>query len=330
MAMEGEDLALQQHRVQANQVINQQGGFVFEVNDVAKLSRLLIVSQSRVNANERIRRQELIRESLHNLIRNGRSDEVIEMLKDFSAQGRCCQRSNVIYCLALCARYSEGEHSKSTRRAAYRIFPQICLIPTDLFQFAQYYKTISKIQDPRFNTGSGWGRAHKRAIRNWYLKKEGKKLAYFATKYKRRNGWSHKDLLKLCHPKPSNDMKCHLAVFKYISHGYKAVEGYLRTNPQPLDLCETLGILFAVHEASRAENKEDIIDLIRNHGLVHEQVPNRFLKDREVKAILKYKFINYTNEGSRHFSLASMQSVRAVESLWRNFVKQVVDSVYSC
>ena len=52
--------------------------------------------------------------------------------------------------------------------------------------------------------GTGWGRAHKTAIQNWYLQfgDDPEKLLQLVTKYKKREDWTHKDVLRLAHPKP--------------------------------------------------------------------------------------------------------------------------------
>ena len=52
---------------------------------------------------------------------------------------------------------------------------------------------------------TGWGRAMRRCIQQWYLNKQPKHLAILLTKYPQRGGWSHRDLLRLAHPKIAND-----------------------------------------------------------------------------------------------------------------------------
>src|SRR5947209_5856536 len=49
----------------------------------------------------------------------------------------------------------------------------------------------------------GWGRGTKRAVAAWYAGQEPRALAYQLTKYARRNGWTHRDLLRLAHPVPA-------------------------------------------------------------------------------------------------------------------------------
>lgn len=50
-------------------------------------------------------------------------------------------------------------------------------------------------------SGTGWGRAHKRAVSNWYtnFQKNPEKLARLVTKFKNRESWCHKDVLRLAH-----------------------------------------------------------------------------------------------------------------------------------
>ncbi|KAG2449721.1 hypothetical protein HYH02_005248 [Chlamydomonas schloesseri] len=47
-----------------------------------------------------------------------------------------------------------------------------------------------------------WGRAMRRTVAQWYLAKTPAAVAFQATKYSQRNGWSHADLLRLAHPDP--------------------------------------------------------------------------------------------------------------------------------
>jgi len=219
----------------------------------------------------------------------GRSGELLHKIWELSIEGRCCNRSNLVYCLACCARYrgpkegvqdaAQAELFKEVRQTACNMVIEVCCTPTDLFQFVADFVRIGK----DLYGCSGWGRAFKRAIRKWYLQKEGKMLAYHVTKYQRRHDWSHKDLLKLSHPKVDNEKGSHAAVFRYVTRGYKAIQEWMDWTPMEEDLCATLGVLYAAHEASRTDEIETIIDLVRNHGLVHEQVPNKFLKNRQVK-----------------------------------------------
>jgi 60 kDa SS-A/Ro ribonucleoprotein len=57
-----------------------------------------------------------------------------------------------------------------------------------------------------FVLGTGWGNAHKRAVSKWYtgFARNPELLARVVTKCKKRNNWSHIDVIRLAHTKPSD------------------------------------------------------------------------------------------------------------------------------
>ena len=63
----------------------------------------------------------------------------------------------------------------------------------------------------------GWGRALKRAVAGWYLGRKPDDAAYQVLKYGQREGWSHRDLLRLSHPKASDPGLD--AVFRFAANG---------------------------------------------------------------------------------------------------------------
>ena len=294
--MECDDIPLQQVNSRDGQLQHQSGGFVFETSTIQHLKRLLILGHSRLLSADEGRTQSDIKKLVINLIEKGRGCQVVQMLRDFGEEGRCGNRSALIYCLAFCAtaKCQSKEHGgvlfTDVKRAAYDMLSKICCIPTDLFQFVRYCEEIRTETYPSY----GWGRSHRRAIKKWYLEKPEKHLAYLVTKYKKRKGWSHKRLLNLLHIKPGDCTKSQEAIFRYISRGYTAMNNCFVQEIQEEDLCSTLGVLYAVHRASLAEREEDVLDVIKNHNLVHEQVPNKFLRSREVRIILKYTLHNVT------------------------------------
>jgi len=292
----------QQFQVSDNQVRNSAGGYVFQVDSINRLKRYLVLGSESgsYHANGReLGLQNL--KSLTELIKDGRGKEVIDIIREYSVEGRCAKQTTIVYCLAVCARFHDGNHSEKyvqTRREAYRILPQVCRIPTDLFQFVKFCEDVSKGID----TKTGWGRAHRKAIRNWYLEKAGRRLAFLVTKYKQRNDWSHKDLLKLCHPKVGNDKSSHAVVFKYIIKGFEETKAFVesRENYPSMDqeLSTTYGLLNAVNDAtaignnadlSFSEKEDKIINLIKNYDLVREHLPTQLLTSRKVWHALMFK-----------------------------------------
>src|SRR5205085_836693 len=65
----------------------------------------------------------------------------------------------------------------------------------------------------------GWGRGLRSAVADWYTSKPIQELATQILKHRHRKGWSHRDLLRLSHPKPPTPD--HNALFQW------AVEGKL-------------------------------------------------------------------------------------------------------
>jgi 60 kDa SS-A/Ro ribonucleoprotein len=82
--------------------------------------------------------------------------------------------------------------------------PRVCRIGTHLFHFAEFREQVAR-----------WGRGAKRAVASWYEDMPVDKLAYQAVKYRKRDGWKHRDLLRLSHPKPDGDNQDQL--FKFIT-----------------------------------------------------------------------------------------------------------------
>jgi hypothetical protein len=58
----------------------------------------------------------------------------------------------------------------------------------------------------------GWGRGWRRVVTDWYLRKEPIELSECVTKYRGQYGWTHRDIIKLSHPKSAdvgNDGLCY-------------------------------------------------------------------------------------------------------------------------
>ena len=297
--MEIQRIPGQQYQVDEKQVKNSAQGFVFQANAINRLKRYLVLgseSGTYYADGRELGKQNV--SSLLALLKEGRGKEAVEVIREYSVEGRCAKQNTIVYCLALCARYHDGNHSANyvaTRKEAYKILPDVCRIPTDLFHFVQYCEDISKGIDDK----TGWGRAHRKAIRKWYLEKSGRRLAFLVTKYKQRDGWSHKDLIKLCHPRVGTEYPSQGIVFKHIIKGFDVANSYVnnRENSHPVDeeTSKTIGLLDAVNKATSignatdvpfAEREAQILYLIRTHDLVREHLPTEFLTSLKVSIIM--------------------------------------------
>lgn len=104
---------------------------------------------------------------------------------------------SLVFALAVCARMSK---ELKTRQAAYKVLADVCKTPAQLFHFVSYAEKVS-------GQTTGWGRAQRKAVSDWYNGKATVALAQAVTKIKQRYGWSHMDVLRLAHVKASKDSK---------------------------------------------------------------------------------------------------------------------------
>lgn len=148
-----------------------------------------------------------------------------------------------------------------TRKAAFAALPKVCRIGTHLYMFEAFRKDLE----------GGWGRTHKESIAKWFTDKDPRKLAYQVAKYKQREGWSARDLLRKSHPVAENPV--HDAIFKWVvSEGKEVKEGL----PEFLHAC---------NEVKNAPLKR-ALEIIREYRLPREVLPTELLNDKDVWSVM--------------------------------------------
>jgi 60 kDa SS-A/Ro ribonucleoprotein len=241
----------------SNQLPNSAGGYAFAVNDWARLDRFLVLGAE--GGTYYISERKLTVENAgavqRCIVKDG--GRTVRRIVEISEAGRAPRNDPAVFALALAA--SLG--SPDTRAAALAALPRVCRVGTHLFQFAENVQAFR-----------GWGRALRRAVGAWYAALEPRGLAYQLCKYQRRNGWSHRDLLRLTHPKVEKDSPTGRALAW--AAGKPDATTALADAP--------LAPLWAFEQAKRATAKSEVIRLIREHGLVRECVPTRWLGEAEV------------------------------------------------
>lgn len=232
-----------------NMVVNEAGGYGFQVNDWDYLDRFLIIGTTggAYYANE----SKLTQDGLKLVSRCVDADgkRTIDRIVEISQSGRAPKNDPAIAALAIAA----AANDVNTRQYALSKLSQVCRTGTHLFQFAEVINGLR-----------GWGRSLTTGIRNWYLGKPVDKLAYQAVKYQQREGWSHRDLLRLAHPK-TNDADRN-ALFSWITHG---------TNPE--QYTDSLRILEGLNKARHASSEKEIVSLIQDYNLSREMIPTEYL-----------------------------------------------------
>ena len=112
----------------------------------------------------------------------------------------------------------------------------------------------------------GWGRGLRSAVANWYNDKNPDQLAYQLVKYQQRQGWSHRDVLRLSHAVPKTSQ--HDKLFGYSVHGY--------TEPVEINIIE------GFEAVKNAQTEREVVNLIRDYGLTREMIPTKYLNSKDV------------------------------------------------
>lgn len=246
-----------------NQVANSAGGFSFELDHWKQMDRFLILGAE--GGSYYAGEHKLTEENALNLLKCIKEDgkRAVSRIVEISDAGRAHKNDAALFALALAA--SKG--SEDTRKFALDNLSKVARIGTHLFHFAEFV-----------NSQRGWGRGLKRAIANWYSSMETSKLSYQAVKYQQRDGWSHRDLLRLAHPKADagstrND------IYHWMIKGWEGV-GDL---PHPV---KDLQIIWAFEKAKKAENEVEVAKLITEYHLPLEAIPTDKRGPRVWEALL--------------------------------------------
>lgn len=205
------------------------------------------------------------------MIAAGKGKQIVELILDISLSGRAARQNPSLFALAICARCNDEE----TKKMAYDAFNQMCRIPTHLFMFVKYCESCS--------SGTGWGRAHKNAIINWYLNKckNPVALARLLTKYKNREGWTHRDVIRLAHPKPNDDTL--KVILRFIMKGFvdaKMLADKDMANDEKIT--KMLEFLEVTQKAKICTDEDELVQMIKQHGLEREHLPTQLLNSKEV------------------------------------------------
>ncbi|MBY0229639.1 MAG: TROVE domain-containing protein, partial [Gemmataceae bacterium] len=244
----------------AGMAANSAGGWSFAVDDWTRLDRFLILGceGGSYYASER----KLSRENAQAVLRCVAADgpEAVRRIVAVSVAGRAPKNDPAVFALALACAHGDA----LTKKAAYAAVPQVCRTGTHLFQFASASDALR-----------GWGRGLRQAVAGWYAGKDARTVAYQAAKYQQRDGWSHRDLLRLAHPKASGTLN---DVFAWIVRKPDA-ETVWASAPSADD---ALAPLYALDAARRAKSADEVVRLVRDYRLVREGVPTEFLASAAV------------------------------------------------
>lgn len=250
--------AHQSEQQDPRQVRNNAGGFSFAVDKWGRLARFLVLGTEGGTYYVGERELTLANTSVVEECLKENEARTVDMIREFSSSGRAPKNDPALFALAIAARRG----SESAKRLAYRALPEVARIGTHLFHWASYMKALGGLS----------GNGAKGAIARWYNDRLIGNLVLQVTKYQQRDGWSHRDLLRLAHPKTGEDQRKDL--YHWVVKGWEGVG----ETPHPN---EYLARVWAFERAKTARGKE-LVKLIADYALPHECVPNEAKNDPAV------------------------------------------------
>lgn len=270
------------------QIPNNAGGYSFTVDDKARLERFLIHGTDK--GTYYVTEKDLTKQNIKFLEDFLHRDPIaaIDIIRDVSVNGRAYRNSAAIFATAVTLKIIGGfppeqevftiarprsmplseaytpverkVNRNDLHAMARKLVREVCRTGTHLFEFAGYVELLG-----------GWGRGKRSAVAEWYENKDPEKLAYQAVKYRQRNGWTHRDLMRLSHPEGVDT-----AVGDFI----------LGKDHEAID---DLRIIDGFKTVQKAENVKAVIDALDFWKMLPwEALPTQFHKEPEVWKKLFY------------------------------------------
>ena len=238
----------------STQVPNSAGGFAWPVDNWVRLDRFLVLGTE--GGTFYIGERTLTREAAQSVVECVAEDgvRVVGRIVEISVAGRAPKNDPALFALAIAA----GLGDAPTKAAAWEALPRVARTGTHLFHWLQYVKAFR-----------GWGRGVRRAVASWYTAKPAREVGYQVLKYPSRDGWAHRDALRLAHPKAPT--VAHDLVFRYATKGWEGV-----VTLEGVDDMEIVETIEAV-QSLRHQSPGLAAQTIARHGLTREMVPTELL-----------------------------------------------------
>lgn len=234
---------------------NNAGGYSYVLDYWKRLERFLILGSE--GGTYYVGERQLTADNAAVVIECGKADaaRTVETIASISEAGRAPKNDPAIFALALLASHEDD----AARRLALAAMPRVCRTATHLFQFVANCKELR-----------GWGRGLRQAVAGWYNNKPLDKLAYQVTKYRNRAGYTHRDVLRLSHPKSCDS--AHNILYRWITRG-TAIEA------PPSDPLGLVSGFEAINALGAGDGVRKAVRLIQDHNLTLEHVPNTLLNN---------------------------------------------------
>ena len=251
----------QTEKAEKKQIKNAAGGYVFKVDKADRFRRFLTIGTD--GGTYYVGESKLTDDNVkfvEKYIAKAGTVAVAEIV-NVSTNALAPKNTQALFALAL-ALNAEDLATKSAAKAAV---PQVARTATHLFELAQYIENTS-----------GWGRAKTSAFASWYTDKTPDQVAFQAVKYRQRNGWTHRDILRLAHPKGLD----------------KGVADFILGKESEADIPAIINTFKSLQAATTAKQVVKILEA--NPKATWEMIPTEFLKDADVWRTMFYSGLGQT------------------------------------
>lgn len=223
------------------QVPNDGGGYGWQVDKWKQLDRFLILGTE--GGTYYVGEQKLTMDNAKSVAQCVKEDgmRTVKRIVEISTSGRANKNNPALFALALCMSNIADE---ATRREAYSVIPRVARIGTHLFDLMTYVLQFR-----------GSSKGLRRGVAAWYNGRKAEHLAVQLVKYRQRNGWTHRDVLRRVHPKPATP--AHQSLFNWAIYG---------------SYVPSIEIVEAYEEAKEASESR-LIELVLQKGLMREGIP---------------------------------------------------------
>ena len=237
------------------QIPNSTGGYTWAVDKWALLDRFVTLGTEggTYYVGERPLTQQNARSCVECITENG--PRVVSRVVEISQSGRAPKNDPALFVLAMAA----GLGNDVTRALALTALPAVARTGTHLFHWLEYVTAFR-----------GWGRGVRNAVARWYTRQAPSDLAYQLLKYQTRDGWAHRDALRLAHPKAPT--VTHELLFRFAVKGWGGV--IQLKGGSDLEFMDRIEAV----QALRTMAPNDAARVIRIYRLTREMVPTELLR----------------------------------------------------
>jgi 60 kDa SS-A/Ro ribonucleoprotein len=187
--------------------------------------------------------------------------KAVDLIVEISHGGRAPKNDAALFALALAA----SSKCETVRSYALSKLKDVARTGTHVLHFCNY------ISDLR-----GWGRGLKKAVASWFNDRKPENLVNQILKYRQRDGWSMRDVLRVSHPRQFAKLTPQQeAVYHYVTKGWEDIGD--KPHPDPV-----LKGIWAFERAKKATSATEVAKLVRDYKLPWECVDTKWLNDHVV------------------------------------------------